>query len=59
MTHQSQKRSRSQKGGKKQTAAKQAATQKKLKDRRATKFHNEELRTLLNSETSTIYSVRS
>lgn len=45
------------KGTQKQATAKQAA-QKKLKDRRATKFRNEELRTMLDNETSTVYSVR-
>jgi hypothetical protein len=48
-----------QRGTQKQAAAKQAA-QKKLKDRssRALKFRNEELRTMLDGETSTVYSVR-
>jgi hypothetical protein len=55
MAHQKHPKSQN-KGSKKQSAAKQAA-QKKLKDRRATKFRNEELRMMLDSETSAVYSV--
>jgi hypothetical protein len=56
MTH--PKRPKSQnKGSKGHAVAKQAA-QKRLKDHRATKFRNEDLRTMLNMETSVVYFVR-